>query len=202
MAKIKLDTMLDEVSCRLGNVVYSEWKGIKYARKWVKAHDANTEAQAGVRRTFASLIKVWKQLPDNVKEGWNYHAKGRPLTGYNMYFMENFDAMKTGSLLELSRGTGMMVPANLTASMNGAGEISVSFEAADAVQVDLFVQGLDVPEGRPVISSFTQLAGGAMPVVLAGFDPQSEYNVYAVAFGPLINGAIKVSPSAAVRVVK
>lgn len=45
MAKVTFDTMPDEVNCRIGNVVYSEWKGIKYARKFKKPEDANTEQQ-------------------------------------------------------------------------------------------------------------------------------------------------------------
>jgi len=203
MAKIKLDTMLEDVSNRLGNVVYSEWKGIKYAKKYVKAKDANSAAQGVVRSSFKRTIHVWKLLPSPVKEAWNFHVKGRPLTGYNLFFMSNFNYVKNGDLLELSRGNGITVPRNLSASISAAGEISVSFDLADdAVQVSLFVQNMAEQDMRKLIIFKPDVSGGAMPVVLTGFDPQGDYNVYAVASSTVMDDAEAVSDSAGCKVVK
>ncbi len=128
MAKVKLDTMLENVSSRLGNVVYSEWKGVKYVRKYVKAKDANTDAQVEVRGAFSRVINIWKPLPASVRSAWNFHVKGRALTGYNLFFMANFNAIKSGDMLEHSRGNGITPPWNLGAVINASGEISVTFE--------------------------------------------------------------------------
>lgn len=203
MAKIKLDTMLEELSSRLGNVVYSEWKGIKYARKYVKAKDANSDAQAVIRKAFSRTIGIWKLLPKSVKSAWNFHAKGKPVTGYNLFFKSNFDHVKDGSMLELSRGNGITAPWNLAASINAAGEISVTFDKADdAVQVSLFVHDPAEQDFQRLIISRLDVSGVSMPVVLTGFNPQADYNVYAVASGSAMQSAESVSDPAGCKVVK
>ncbi len=203
MAKIILDTMLEDVSSRLGNVVYSEWKGIKYARKYVKAKDANTDAQGKVRSSFRRIINAWKPLPGAVKSAWNSHVNGRSLTGYNLFFMANFDRVRNGDMLELSRGNGITEPWELSASLNAAGEISVTFEkGADAVQVSLFVQNTAEPDFKKLIISKYDVSGGAMPVVLPGFDPLGDYYVYAVASSSVMDDAVAVSDSAGCKVIK
>ena len=203
MARIKLDTMLDEVNDRLGNVIYSEWKGVKYVRKWVKPKDANSEAQAEIRRAFAQTLNVWKLLPEGMKRGWNFHSKDRPLTGYNLFFKANFYAIRNSTLLELSRGTGVTAPWNLAAAINAAGEISVSFEkGADAAQVSLFVQDETETDPKRLIHSSIDVATGSVPVVLSGFDPQRSYNVYAVASSGALNESAAISDSACCKVTK
>lgn len=203
MAKIKLDTMLDEVNCRLGNVVYSEWKGVKYVRKYTKAKYANSEAQVEVRTAFAETVALWKPLPAAVKNAWDFHAKGKPLTGYNLFFKSNFSSIKKGETLTISRGTGITAPWNMSASINASGDISVSFETgADAAQVSLFIQKTGETDLHKLLVSKIDAAGGAMPVVLNGFDPAGEYNVYAVASDAPMMEAKNISDSEVCMVMK
>jgi hypothetical protein len=106
-------------------------------------------------------------------------------------------------MLELSRGNGITEPWDLSASLNAAGEISVTFEkGADAVQVSLFVQNTAEPDFKKLIISKYDVSGGAMPVVLPGFDPLGDYYVYAVASSSVMDDAVAVSDSAGCKVIK
>jgi len=203
MAKVTLDTMLEGVNCRLGNVVYSEWKGIRYARKYKKAKDANSDAQVEVRTTFALTSALWKPVPEAVKRGWEFHVKGKPLTGYNLFFKANFASMKAGETLQISRSTGITAPWNMNASISTAGDISVNFEKGeDAVNVSLFVQKKGETDIRKILITAIDVPAAVMPVVLNGFDPAGEYNVYAIATDAPMKDAKKISDSEVCMVTK
>lgn len=177
---------------------------MRYAKKWVKAKDAKTENQVEVRRTFSLTSNLWKPLPASIKNGWNSHAKGRPLTGYNLFFMSNFEAIKNGGLLELSRGNGTLTPPmNLAASINSAGEISVKFDRSDDVsQITIFVQSISGQDPKKIITSKADITGESLPVVFPGFNPEEEHNVYAISSSSAISTAETVSDSACCRVTK
>lgn len=75
-------------------LVYSNWKGIPYARRWVQPANPNTVAQQGVRNVFKWLASVWSYLPSEVREGWNAYASGQPLTGPNAFQKFNVSPLK------------------------------------------------------------------------------------------------------------
>ena len=201
MAKVILDTMLESVSSRLGNVVYSEWKGIKYAKKYKKPKDAGTVAQVEVRTTFSKAVVYWKPLPDAVKKGWEFHVKGKPMTGYNLFFKTNFTGIKNGETLKLAKGTGVTAPSNMVSEINSAGDISVSFDMSDdAAFVSLFVYKKGETDMSLTVK--TDVDTSSMPVVLSGFDPASEYGVYAIASNAPMDSAGYISDSAGCDVTK
>lgn len=203
MAKVKLDTMLGGVNSRLGNVVYSEWKGIKYIRRWVKAKDANSEAQSEVRSNFSRIINVWKALPAPVKLSWDFHVRGKALTGYNLFFKSNFGLLKSGKLLELSRGNGLSAPEELSASISDSGVISVSFRKMDeSSMVSIFIQNRTEQCYSKLITARIDVDTSVMPVQLEGFDPRGDYNVYAVASSSAMDGAEAVSDSTGCSVTR
>ncbi|HOP31554.1 MAG TPA: DUF6266 family protein [Spirochaetota bacterium] len=201
MAKIKLDTMLAEVNSRVGNVVYSEWKGIKYIRRYVKADDANTETQVEIRSTFSKTVALWRLIPDSLKTGWDIQTKNKPLTGYNLFFKRNFDAVREGQMLELSRGGGLTEPWNLSAAINSSGEISVSFELdQSAGNASVFIQRVAETDRKRLIISKLDVTGSGMPVVFSGFNPAEKYFVYVVATETGMNNSLLFSDSVACEV--
>lgn len=203
MAKIKFDTMLDEVNCKLGNVVYSEWKGVKYARKYKKAKDANSEAQVEVRTTFSKVSSLWKPLPQAFKNAWEFHVKGKPLTGFNLFFKTNHGFIKSDTSLQLSKSTGVTAPWNMTAIISAAGDISVNFEKeADAAFVSIFVQKIGETDPLKYLVEKTDVSTATMPVVLHGFDAAGEYRVYAVASDMQMRQAKHISDSVVCEVTK
>ena len=203
MAKVKLDTMLDGVSCKLGNVVYSEWRGVKYARKYVKARDRKSTAQAEVRSTFLHTVSLWRFMPAAIKAAWDIQVSGKPFTGYNLFFRANFEAVQKGGMLEISRGTGITAPWNMSAAINSQGDITVNLEKGDdAAQVSFFVQKVGETDMKRLLDVRIDQWQTASPVVLAGFDPLAEYNVYAVATDAAMQDARSVSDSVGCRVTR
>lgn len=70
-------------------VVFSNWKGVKYARQHVVPANPKTVAQTFVRDMFAVLREMWKLAPQEILSTWNSFAEGRPFTGMNKWVGEN-----------------------------------------------------------------------------------------------------------------
>jgi len=203
MAKVTLDTMLESINSRLGNVVYSEWKGIRYAKKYKKPKNANSDAQIAVRTAFKRVKTFWNPLPDAVKKSWDFHVKGKPLTGYNLFFKSNFESIKNEETIALSKSTGVTRVSNMTAEINATGDISVNFVKSDnAAFVSIFTQKIGETDDNLVLVGRLDIDTASMPVVLNGFDTAFDYNVYAVASDAPMNEAGYVSDSVVCGVKK
>lgn len=80
-------------------LVASSWKGVPYARQYVKPANPQTEAQMRVRKTFALLREMWKVAPVQVLNAWNAFALGRPFTGMNKFVGENVRVLQAELLM-------------------------------------------------------------------------------------------------------
>ncbi len=203
MTKIRLEAILEVIDSVTGGVDYTDRKGIKNTKRTIKSRHANPDVQARVKMMLPLMQNLWKQLPEPVRNAWNLQSKGKPLTGYNLFIMTNYEAVRDGGMLELSRGNGLAKPFNCEASINPSGEISVTFEKdSETAQVSIFIHNKVWKDaGRFIISKF-DVAGKAMPVVMAGFDPSGDYNVYVVASNSVMAVSAIVSDSAGCAVRK
>ena len=70
-----------------GTVVYSHWKGLKYARELVVPFNANTSAQQVIRGYFTTAVSAWHAENGTVKTTWTSYAKNHSLneSGFNLY---------------------------------------------------------------------------------------------------------------------
>lgn len=73
--------------------VYSNWRGIQYARRWVTPANPKSTAQTQVRDTFKWLNTVWSFLPALAIAGWDGFAAGQPLTGRNAWIKTNLSPL-------------------------------------------------------------------------------------------------------------
>ncbi len=67
------------------SLIYSSWKGINYVKKYVTPANPKTPAQVAHRNLFSQAVSSWKSLADDEKSAWNNAAKGKPLSGFNLY---------------------------------------------------------------------------------------------------------------------
>ena len=70
-------------------LVYTSSKGVAIVKKLTPATDSRTEAQDIQRTLYQNFTGLWNNLSEVQKNNWNEQAKGRPLTGFNL-FMQSF----------------------------------------------------------------------------------------------------------------
>lgn len=75
--------------------VYSSWKGIPYARRYVIPANPRTTQQQVTRNMFKTLNQMWLLMPGVGKEPWLARAQGRPLTGVNAFIQSNIRGVDT-----------------------------------------------------------------------------------------------------------
>ena len=92
MAKVYYTALCDRISGRLGDVVHSIIRGIRY----VKVHNPNpnnpnTARQQKVRGHFGDLSEYWYDLPAKARGLWNSYATmaGAAATGRNSFIGQN-----------------------------------------------------------------------------------------------------------------
>lgn len=100
--------------------VYSSWKGIPYARRYVVPANPRTTAQQVTRNMFRTLNQIWLLMPAIGKEPWNARAQGRPLTGVNAFIQSNIRGVDTeapptdwGDFIGSAGAKGGLPPASL-----------------------------------------------------------------------------------------
>lgn len=113
------------------SLVYSSWRGIKYARRHVVPANPNTTAQQTTRTTFALLREMWKLAPVLVQDPWNAFAQGRPFTGMNKFVGENLRVMRGEPDMNLFIGSpgakGGPAPVSVVAATGtNAGEVTAT----------------------------------------------------------------------------
>lgn len=76
----------DEYSGTIGKSrVYAKWKGIQYARKWVKPSNPQSPAQMAIRNSFTAAVDRTHTWNAYQKEAYQYEASGQALTWFNLF---------------------------------------------------------------------------------------------------------------------
>lgn len=68
-------------------IVYSIWKGINYARKYVIPFNPKTTAQETIRGYFTAAVTAYRAEDQATKDAWDAAIKGKgvAMTGFNYY---------------------------------------------------------------------------------------------------------------------
>lgn len=75
-------------------LVYAQWRGVPYARRYVIPGNPNTTAQQETRNIFRMLSQMWKQLPAGAIAPWNAFATGRSFLGVNAFTGQNLRLLR------------------------------------------------------------------------------------------------------------
>ena len=204
MPTIKLNPLITDIRNRMGNTVFSKWKGTNYVRGFVPPSNPNTEAQESVRNAFSRLVEVWKNLGVVVRESWDAYSEGKNMSGYNAFIQKNFESMKADLALMISTPMAEEPPVDFAATAGTtAGDIVCSFqEPTDkGKEITLFTQkrANDNGKGQAVMRRHEQ-TGAASPLTLSGLEPGADYHVYAVITDGPYDVARTVSASVAASV--
>jgi len=135
MAKVTGPLMSFGASGQIGKgIVMGNWRGVKYARSYVKPANPQTNAQQANRALFAFMREMWKLAPSIVADAWNAFAAGRPFTGMNKWVGENVRVIGSATDLQDLIGSpgargGLPPSAFAAVTGGGSGEINVTFTA-------------------------------------------------------------------------
>lgn len=75
--------------------VYSKWKGVSYARRYVIPANPNSTDQQLTRNVFKFASATIKLATPAIVEVWTAFAKGKPLTQRNAFMSANIKALRS-----------------------------------------------------------------------------------------------------------
>jgi hypothetical protein len=84
----KYSNVKDSFSGKVGSLVYSSWRGIKYVKVYSKPSNPRTEKQQGVRSKFKALSHIGKSLHAPLLKPYTF-PKPQKLTAYNVFLHIN-----------------------------------------------------------------------------------------------------------------
>lgn len=155
-------------------VVYSNWKGIPYARRWVQPANPKTTDQMAVRNVFKWLMAVWSYLPASAQAAWNAYAQGQPMTGRNAFAKFNVGALQGQTTL----ANFIMSPS----AKSGPVAASATFTPGnDLVTIDIVAPAL--PVGWTIVEAVGAAlrqqnpSSGVLYKTTAGTDATSTYQI-------------------------
>jgi hypothetical protein len=103
--------------------VYSSWKGIQYARRYVIPANPNTANQQITRNVFKFTSALIKLATPGLSEVWTAFAKGKPLTSRNAFMSANIKALRGQSestdMVFSNGANGGLVAAGLACAVSG-----------------------------------------------------------------------------------
>jgi len=198
MPKVTFNPIISDMRNRMGNMVFSKWKGVNYVRVYTGTPDAKTEAQQKTRNAFSGLVNIWKNLDSVIRESWNHHARGKNLTGYNAFIGENFKHMKADLEILISKEMGEEKLKGFTAVPGqNTGEIDCAYASAlpEGKRVTVFtMEARAGVTGVPVTRHEVETLNTAF--TLSGLEAEKKYHVHAVVTDGPIDGTATVSEAA------
>lgn len=112
--------------------VYSRWRGIPYARRYVVPANPQTAGQTLTRSTFAMLREMWKLNGTLGRAPWDLFATGRPFLGLNSFIGENVRVIRGETDMNLFIGSpgargGIPATSIVASTGSGSGEVDLTF---------------------------------------------------------------------------
>ncbi len=121
---------------KVGDAVFSIWKGIPYVRTRVIPHNPKSDDQMVVRNSLARCVPLWRSLEEQIKDVLDTYANDYAMSGFNWFISKN-------RVLEEDYRANFISPPNrlidavttLAAAAGAAGEIDLTW-ADGAVGAD------------------------------------------------------------------
>ncbi len=130
--------------------VYSSWRGVKYARRYVIPANPQSTEQTSTRSVFSWLNGVWKQLDPSVQSAWALFAKGRPFTDRNGWISQNLANLRGTISVPVTVITALIVSPGANAGL-AAGGVGSASGGAGALAVTLTAPTL--PSGWAIVKA-------------------------------------------------
>ena len=114
-------------------MVFANWRGVPYVRRFVIPGNPKTTAQVLTRDIFANLEMRWKQGGPLLRAVWDRFATGQKFVGRNAYIGQNIAVLRGDLLMTDYIGSpgakGGLPPASLVLATVAAGTIEATITA-------------------------------------------------------------------------
>lgn len=198
MAKIQFDPAIRSISKSLGNFVYSSSRGQSLIRKRPAKAAYVTPGQVRHRARFGAAARLWRVLPDAVKDSWGKLSAGTGLSEFNVFMAFNLGCIKSGRPMIATQGTGLAAP-EITAVSDNAGEIALSFALQKPpLCLSLVLQTVSENGRLEFAPAGTDLTDSQ--ITLPGLASGTEVTVYAVFSDKPMANAGKISETQSITV--
>lgn len=71
------------------SLIFSDWRGVKYAKQYVVPANPQTAEQSKTRDVFSYSSDFWRMATADAKKPWTEYAKNRPFTDRNSIIGKN-----------------------------------------------------------------------------------------------------------------
>jgi len=195
MARLKLNFVLSDLRDRVGNVVFSKWKGVNYLKEYTPHPVSNSPGQMQVRSNFSRLVAAWRPLAPALRRTWDAAAHGLDMTGYNLFIGENSKHLDKGEPIEISRASRGEPLTGFTVTPRTPGEgLQVAFAypaSATGLHLLLGVQKVDSNNALSPVAFTDHGADAVSPITVSSLEAGATYVVY----GYLANGDLATATS-------
>lgn len=162
-------------------LVFSSWRGRKYARSYVVPSNPQTAEQTITRNAFTFLQSVYKVAPPLAVAPWEAYIKGKPLTARNAFTKFNLPVLRGEADLAnyvFSPGALGGLPSIDVVATPGADLITVTMSAPSPVPSGWTVQAAiaaAIADQDPDTGALTTIVAvedltAAYSIVLPGLD--------------------------------
>jgi hypothetical protein len=179
MGAVEFDPIVSGIRNRVGNFVYSSWKGKNVIRKYNPKRPSATEPQLEVQAAFRVVALIWKMLPEIMQKSWEPIVEGRPLTPFNMFMSKNALKQKNGEIGQLTCSLGIKKLSGYNVVPAQAGEITIKFDpVSEPVHLTVAIQKIVEGVGTADLELRHELPSDTQPVTVNGLESGKEYFIY------------------------
>ncbi len=194
MATVIWSALLSDARGKIGDVVFSGWKGRAYVRRRVIPANPNSAAQQAIRTAMTLCVASWQSFSVNEKASWTDYAASRAISTFNSFTQSNIVQERTDDWRILTPANSSINSIETFTCSTGAtdGNIECYWTLGDA-DVDASIQfrvrvresgAVETPDGSPLTAS-------VLSATLSGLVSTSDYMVYGLTFG----GSTEYGPS-------
>ncbi len=186
MAIITFSPLIVAASGKVGDTVFSRWKGRPYIRSRVTPANPNTAAQQIQRNKLKYTVLQWQSLPTDIKARWNEYASPYSKSGFNFWCDFNIPSQVHADDLELKAtppNKDVNGPTDFAAVPGaGSGEINCTWTtgkegAGIYIEAYAWKEGTVFYQTAPVQSSHETVLASVHAVTLTGLTPAAVYQV-------------------------
>lgn len=182
MSLVKFTPIVSDARGKIGDAVFSSWKGRAYIRTRVDPANPNTAAQQAVRNSLARCVELWQYLEEQVQNDWGDKALPYRYSGFNLNMSQNRADEQAGNLILLSYQHPDITPMTDFAAVTGvgvSGDIDCSWtDPGQGAGYYAYVATREVGTNIWVVQSKDTVLTSAAAVTLSGLNPAKTYDVY------------------------